>query len=362
MTMAQQTLTAFFDTRTEAETAIDKLVAAGIPRNDVRIVAGAETTSTTQGTSVDNREDSGFFAALKDLFLPDEDRYTYAEGLRRGGVMVSASVDTAHIDRASDILEEYGAVDVDERETGWRSEGWTGYTGAGATTGEAMTGATGTGYLSGSEAMGSPGAASSRTGGTGIASGLASAAGAVASAVGGAARATGDALTGDTTTSRSTSTTGSALGAMGTTGAATTRTAGERDETIALVAEELRVGKRQVEGGRVKVRSYVVETPVEEQVTLREERVGIERVAVNRPVSAADKSLFQDRTIEATATSEEAVVSKEARVTAELRINKDVEQRTQTVKDTVRKTEVEVDDDRTGRTTPRTGTDTSRGS
>ena len=149
---------------------------------------------------------------------------------------------------------------------------------------------------------------------------------------------------------------------MGSTGAATTRTAGERDETIALVAEELRVGKRQVEGGRVKVRSYVVETPVQEQVTLREERVGIERVAVNRPVTAADQSLFQERTIEATATSEQAVVTKEARVVEELRIHKDVEQRTETISDTVRRTEVEVDDERTGVATPRTGTDMSRGS
>jgi uncharacterized protein (TIGR02271 family) len=115
-------------------------------------------------------------------------------------------------------------------------------------------------------------------------------------------------------------------------------------EAIPVVEETLRVGKREVSGGRVRVRSYVVETPVEEQVTLRTEHVDVERRAVDRPVTDADR-LFQDRTIEATETSEEAVIAKEARVKEEVVIRKDAEQRTETVRDTVRRTEVEVDRD-----------------
>ena len=54
-------------------------------------------------------------------------------------------------------------------------------------------------------------------------------------------------------------------------------------EAIPIVEEQLRVGKRQVAGGRVRVRSYVVETPVQEQVTLRDETVRVERRPVDRP-------------------------------------------------------------------------------
>ncbi len=91
-----------------------------------------------------------------------------------------------------------------------------------------------------------------------------------------------------------------------------------------------------------------------EQVTLREERVDVERRPVDRPVTDADRQ-FQERTIEATETAEEAVVSKEARVTEELVVRKEVDERTQTVSDTVRSTEVEVEDERTKRMTGTTG-------
>jgi len=140
-------------------------------------------------------------------------------------------------------------------------------------------------------------------------------------------------------------------GAAGATSARSTAAIGavEGDEYIPIAEERLTVGKRAVRGGRVRVRSYVVETPVEEQVALRQEHVDVERRTVNRPVTAADEALFQERTIEASETSEEAVVAKEARVKEELVVRKDAEERVQTVSDTVRRTEVEVEDER-GRT------------
>ena len=94
------------------------------------------------------------------------------------------------------------------------------------------------------------------------------------------------------------------------------------------------------------MRSYVVERPVEEQVRLHEERITIERRPVDRAATAADLNPFQERTIEARATAEEAVVSRTARVVEEIGIRKEVADRTETVRDTVRKTEVEVDDNR----------------
>ncbi len=139
------------------------------------------------------------------------------------------------------------------------------------------------------------------------------------------------------------------------------------EEAIPIVEERLTVGKREVNRGRVRIRSYVVETPVQEQVALRQEHVEIERHAVNRPVTAADEALFRDRTIEATESAEEAVVAKEARVVEEVVVRKEAEERVQTVQDKVRRTEVEVEDERraagtaTGTATGTTTTGTTTG-
>ena len=113
---------------------------------------------------------------------------------------------------------------------------------------------------------------------------------------------------------------------------------------IPVIEEELRVGKREVEGGGVRVRTRVVERPVEEAVRLREERVNVERRPVNRPVSEADLSAFREGTFELRERSEEAVVDKKARVVEEVAINKEVGERTETVRDTVRKTDVDVEE------------------
>ena len=120
------------------------------------------------------------------------------------------------------------------------------------------------------------------------------------------------------------------------------RIAEGREEVIPVYEEQLRVGKREVGRGSVRVRSYVVETPVQEQVQLHEERVEIERRPVDRPATAADigAEAFRDRTIEVTATAEEAVVAKDTRVKEEIIVRKEEEERTQTVRDTVRRTEL----------------------
>ena len=103
------------------------------------------------------------------------------------------------------------------------------------------------------------------------------------------------------------------------------------------------VGKRQVDRGGVRVRAYTVETPVQESVSLREERVDVERRAVNTPVSDT-AGLFQERAVELTETSEEVVVGKEARIVEELSVRKEAGERVETVSDKVRHTEVEVDE------------------
>ena len=133
--------------------------------------------------------------------------------------------------------------------------------------------------------------------------------------------------------------------------------------TIQLSEERLSVGKRAVNRGTTRVRRYVVETPVEEQVSLHSETVQVERhrVTDGRAVTAAD---FGERTIEMTQTSEEAVVGKTARVVEEISLHKEGVDRTETVRDTVRRQEVEIEEvpgvetvtttDRTATTRPAT--------
>jgi uncharacterized protein (TIGR02271 family) len=147
----------------------------------------------------------------------------------------------------------------------------------------------------------------------------------------------------ETTTARAT--TAPAIGARET---ATPTTDGG---TLQLAEESLSVGKRAVSGGTTRIRRYVVETPVEEKVTLHTEKVTMDR----RPVAGGQlhgNADFTDKTIEMTETSEEAVVSKTARVTEEVSLRKEASDRVETVKDTVRRDEVEIEQVPGGTTTP----------
>ncbi|HVF28697.1 MAG TPA: DUF2382 domain-containing protein [Pyrinomonadaceae bacterium] len=119
--------------------------------------------------------------------------------------------------------------------------------------------------------------------------------------------------------------------------------AGE-SETLPVIEEELRIGKREVERGGVRVRTHVVERPVEEVVRLREERVRVERRPVNRPVTDADLQAFREGTIEITERAEEVVVDKQARVVEEVIVGKEVQEHSETIRDTVRRTDVEVEE------------------
>jgi uncharacterized protein (TIGR02271 family) len=284
--MSTTTLTAVYDMRAEADRAAARLVGeAGIARTDVSVIA-----QETGATSSSAPADTGLLASLKSLFVPDEDRNSYSEAVRRGGFLLTAQVEQTSAERAMDILEEHGAVNMDERQQTWRAEGWTGEH--------------------------APSAARTLPDGTVVAT--------AAAGLGAAPPVT--------------------PGAREAAASRVEATSGE--EHIQLAEEQLRVGKRVAQGGRVRVRSYVVATPVEETVTLRDEHVSVERRPVDRAPTAEDEVLFAERTIEATEADEEAVVSKTAHVTGEVVVSKTAEERVETVRDTVRRTEVEVEDDR----------------
>lgn len=109
------------------------------------------------------------------------------------------------------------------------------------------------------------------------------------------------------------------------------------------VQEELKVGKRAVARGGVRVFTRMTEVPVEESVTLREEHADIRRTTVDRVATAADLAAFKEGSVEVREMSEEAVVSKTARVTGEVEVGKTATEREKTVRDTVRQTKVDVE-------------------
>src|SRR3954447_22300215 len=119
----------------------------------------------------------------------------------------------------------------------------------------------------------------------------------------------------------------------------------EQGAAIPVVEEELSVGKREVASGGVRVTSSVQEKPVEQMVTLREERVEADHRPVDRELSPEEaEKAFEEKTVEMTGTSEEAEVHKKARVVGEVVLGKQVEEREETVRDTVRRSDVEVDE------------------
>jgi uncharacterized protein (TIGR02271 family) len=300
-----KTIIALFDHFDQAEAAVDALVAQGVNRSDISLVANNASGRYSDITTAEHHEEDavkagqgaafgavvgglvglgallipgigpviaagplaaalgagvgaaagaatgGITAALVKTGVPEEDATVYAEGIREGGTLVTVHAADSDAYVAEQILSQYGG-DTDTNERADRT-------------------------------------------GTGVANG-------------------------------------------------TTRSVGANEQVrLQEVEEELHVGKRDVERGGVRVSTYVTETPVEEQVQLREEHVTVDRHPVDRPATREDLDTFEEGTIELTEHAEEAVVQKTARVTEEVVVGKEVDTHTETVSDTVRRKEVDVE-------------------
>ncbi|MFC5462948.1 YsnF/AvaK domain-containing protein [Massilia niabensis] len=362
----QHTLIAVFDNHADAMSAKNELLSSGFSSSDVRLSHGDETapggsmagSTTTTTTSTTSDSEPGIGASIKnffsDIFGSDDDAYSnkYSTAVQHGNHVLTVNTDSEpEVERAADIVERFGPIDIDEQSAKWGETSGMGGMSSGAMMGGAgsMSGGQsmslqsdadrlplnqqslndpnpmGTTYQ---EPMGSRDQLSVGSYGAGTGSSLQQ-------------NQTGSSLTGSSlegsaaSTSRTDSLTGSSL-----TGSQ------QRDtgtQAIPVVQEQLKVGKREVQRGGVRVYSRVVETPVNESIGLREEHVNVERRPVNEPISGADATAFKEQSIEMRETSEEAVVQKSARVVEEVMINKEVTQREQQIHDTVRHTEVEVE-------------------
>jgi uncharacterized protein (TIGR02271 family) len=290
--MTSRKIVAVFESQDAVENARDSLLELGFQRDQISITdrSASEHTLRTPGAH------GSFWAHVKEMFMPERDRHTIEESIRRGEYVLVADVDEARVDEAVERLELSGAVDLDEREGQWRAAG--------------------------------------RTSGSDTAAD-ASASTAAGDATGSARAADGQPVSAET------------VAAVRPESRVADRDAGG---TIPVVEEQLHIGKREVNRGSVRVRSYIVEEPVHDEVRLREERVAVERRPVNAPARPVAKGspedLFQERTIEVTETAEQAVVGKEARVTEEVVVSKTAIERTERVDDIVRHTDVQVEDSR----------------
>ena len=315
----QHTLVAVFDNQSDAQNAKDELLAAGFTRENVNVssanLSGTTdnlTNTTTGSSAMGTTHEEGVGASIKhffsNLFGDDDDAHAtrYSNFVSGGQHVLTLTTDSEpEVERAADVIERFGPLDIDERHdlTGnAASLGTSAYQPQSSMSSASMQSDTYSGNQSGANLSG-----------TNMAGNLSGDLGDTRSA----------SLQRDTSVGRSD---------LDRTGKA----------AIPVVEEQLKVGKRVVERGGVRVFSRVVETPVNESVSLREEHVSVERRPVDQPLGAADAAAFKEQTIEMRETAEEAVVQKSARVVEEVVVGKEVTQRQEQINDTVRHTEVDV--------------------
>lgn len=284
MSDSDNTVVGVYDNYDDAKAAADALVAAGFTWNNVQINTDTDSVAKSDGSGDSDRSGSGGIGNFfRRLFGEDnsQDHDIYAESVRRGHhVLTVDGISQNEVDRASDIMSQYNAVDIDERVGHWRNQGWSGYDSSAPRYTNDEIAADRDSYLSARRG------ASSSDAGSGTSS---------------------------------------------------------EEARIPVVEENIQVGKRQVEGGGVRVFTRVREKPVNESVTLREEHVKVERRPVDKSVAEADMNAFKEGSIEMREKAEKAVVGKSARVVEEVVVGKETTERTEQINDTVRRTDVEIE-------------------
>ena len=301
MTTTRSTVVAVYRNNADAQGAAAELKANGFSSNDIYISEVGQTGTNTRdvesaGYGSHHHHEGGITGWFKSLFghedETDQDTYRdYENAVSSGNVLLTVETDDQSVEAVGDILDRFNPVDM-RRENARDASAGTTATG-GTTTGAAVAAGTTSGSTAGRDYSAATQGAGATTGGT-------------ARRVEAAA--------------------GQAEG-----------------QSIPVVHEELRVGKRRILRGGVRVYTRVVEQPVEESVRLREEKVRVDRQPVDRPVAESDLRAGRDQVIEVQEYAEEPVVAKQARVVEEVRVQKEATERDQTVRDTVRRTEVRVE-------------------
>jgi stress response protein YsnF len=305
-TSPRSTVIAVYANNSDAQGAAAELQANGFNARDIFITSADAAASggekETREYATHHQHEGGFTGWLKSLFghHDDSDRDQYEDAVRSGNVLLSVEADDQNVEAVGDILDRFNPLDIHREDSGRPAARETGAITSGV--GDTVAGTTASRGYAAAQAN-APQASPAQT--------------AAANARTGAGSANPPA-----------------------TAAGRSEAAGQ---AIPVVEEELQVGKRTVLRGGVRVYSRVVEQPVEETVRLREETVRVNREKVDRPVTPGDLRPGQDQVIEVQEFAEEPVVAKQARVVEEVLVQKDARERDETVRDTVRRTEVRVE-------------------
>jgi uncharacterized protein (TIGR02271 family) len=238
----------------------------------------------------------GLVSGLTRLGVQGDEAQTYAEGLKRGGTLVTVNTDDRRADAAVGVMRRVGAVEIDKRAAEWREGGWRGFSET-----ETLR----------PHVTPEPDEDETR-----------------------AVDRRSD-VTAEHEPVRPQPLAGAAPGDE--------FAVPPPEVAIPVVAEELQVGKREVERGGVRVQKRVSEIPVEEDVTLREEHVNVDRRPADYTFHGSDAEAFKESVVEIREAYEELILNKKTRVIEEVVINKDVDEHTETVRETLRKTEVDVE-------------------
>lgn len=277
MSDSENTVVGVYDNYADAKRAADALASAGFSWDNVQLNPEADSVSAQDVSAQRDAEEKesgigGFFSRLFGTDDEQEHHDVYSESVRRGHTVLTVTASSQdEVDRASDIMAQYNAVDIDERVSHWRTQGWSGYDSS-------------------------------------------------------APRYTEDEIARDRSSYASTG--------FGN---------NSNEAHIPVVEENIEIGKRQVERGGVRVFTRIRETPVNESVNLREEHVKVERRPVNKKATQADMAAFKEGSIEMREHAEEAVVGKSARIVEEVVVGKETTERTENISDTVRRTDVEIE-------------------
>jgi len=252
------------------------------------ILAAGPIVSALAGAGI-GAAAGGLVGALTDAGVPEEEARNYEEGVKRGGTLVTVRSDDNMTDRAVEIMNHYNPINVEEQAVAWQGE---------------------------------PNATSQN-----MSSDYQGTAGRTASDTVEANDVIPDRQDRQRKTRQQT----------------TSNQQDQTEVTKPVIQEELQVGKRQVQKGGVRVHTRVTEQPVDETVNLRKEHVDVRRNPVDRTATPDEVEAFREEDIEMTETEEEPVVQKQVRVVEEVVIRKDVEEQPQTVHDTVRRQDVDVE-------------------
>ncbi|MFW0699423.1 YsnF/AvaK domain-containing protein [Pantoea sp. R13S299] len=118
-------------------------------------------------------------------------------------------------------------------------------------------------------------------------------------------------------------------------------------DILRLAEEQVEVGKRLVSEGSTRVRRYTVTDTVSEDISLHEQHADIFRRSVNEPTLAGEVD-WSEKTVEVAETHEQPVINKTTHVKEEVVVRTDGSDRTETINDTVRRQEVDIDHARGG--------------